>query len=96
LGSTYGTFGGKTDYFSRKEREGKPYEHEKPNVKTNPPKKGTGYGYPQVGLEKYPEYKGDKYNATDLKAKVIVFFFNSEFLSLLYLYIFILKLTGRI
>ena len=44
LGSTFGTFGGKTDYFSRKEKEGKPYEHEKPNVKTNPPKKGTGYG----------------------------------------------------
>lgn len=69
LGSNFGTFGGKVDAFSRKEKEGKPYEHEKPNVKTNPPKKGTGYGYSTVGLEKYPEYKGDKYNAPDLKAK---------------------------
>ncbi len=45
LGSTYGTFAGKVDYFSPKEKEKKPYESQKPNVKTNPPKKGTGYGY---------------------------------------------------
>ena len=44
LGSNFGTFSGKQDYFSRKEREQKAHEHEKPNVKTNPPKKGTGYG----------------------------------------------------
>lgn len=44
LGSHFGTFAGKQDYFSSKPREGKPYEHPKPNIKTNPPKKGTGYG----------------------------------------------------
>ena len=32
------------------------------------------FRYAAVGLEKYPEYKGDKYNSTDLKAKVTSFF----------------------
>jgi hypothetical protein len=45
LGSTYGTIGGKVEYFSPKEREAKSKDPEKPNVKTNPSKKGTGYGY---------------------------------------------------
>ena len=45
FGSTYGTFAGKIEYFSAKQKEGKPHEPEKPNIKTNPPKKGTGYGY---------------------------------------------------
>jgi hypothetical protein len=44
LGSLYGTFAGKLEYFSGKAKEGKPYEKEKPNIKTNPSKKGTGYG----------------------------------------------------
>jgi hypothetical protein len=45
LGSTYGTFAGKIDYFSGKSVEKKSHEPEKPNVKTNPSKRGTGYGY---------------------------------------------------
>ena len=44
LGSYTGTFGGKIEYFSRKEKDQKAYESEKPNIKTNPSKKGTGYG----------------------------------------------------
>ena len=44
LGSTYGTFGGKIDYFSPKSKEKPTHVPDKPNVKTNPPKKGTGYG----------------------------------------------------
>ncbi len=44
LGSNFGTFGGKTDYFSAKTKEKAPHVPEKANVKTNPPKKGTGYG----------------------------------------------------
>lgn len=69
LGSLFGTFAGKVEHFSGKPREGKPAEKEKPNVKTNPSKKGTGYGYPNVGLTKYPEYKSDKYDSTDSAAK---------------------------
>jgi hypothetical protein len=40
----FGTFAGKLDYFSGKPKDPKPYEKEKPNIKTNPPKHGTGYG----------------------------------------------------
>lgn len=45
LGSYYGTFAGKMEYFSSKSRDQKAYEAEKPNIKTNPSKKGTGFGY---------------------------------------------------
>ena len=44
LGSFYGTFAGKIDYFSGKAKDRKAYEKEKPKVKTNPSKKGTGSG----------------------------------------------------
>lgn len=73
-GSTFGCFTTKTDYFSPKAQDKKPKEHEKPNVKTNPPKKGTGYGYPAVSLDKYPEYKGDKYDSAQIMAKVNNFY----------------------
>lgn len=69
LGSNYGTFTGNTEYFSGKTREGKPRESEKPNVKTNPSKKGTGYGYTGVTLDKYPENKPSNFFAADQKAR---------------------------
>ncbi|RNA17476.1 hypothetical protein BpHYR1_024365 [Brachionus plicatilis] len=69
LGSYTGTFGGRVDYFSPKDKEKKSYEPQKPNVKTNPSKKGTGYGYAIVGLDKYPEYKSDKYESPDKIAR---------------------------
>jgi len=69
LGSTYGCFTTKTDYFSPKTSDIKAKEPEKPNVKTNPSKKGTGYGYPLISLDKYPEYKGDKYDSAHIQAK---------------------------
>lgn len=36
-------------------------KHEPPNVKTNPCKKGTGYGYANVALNPYPEHSNEKY-----------------------------------
>lgn len=68
-GSTYGCFTTQTDHFSPKTHDKKPKEAEKPNVKTNPSKKGTGYGYPLISLDKYPEYKGDKYDSAHTLAK---------------------------
>jgi len=69
-GKTFGCFTAKTDYFSPKTHDKKAREHEKPNVKTSPAKRGTGYGYPAVGLDKYPEYKGDKYDGPQQEARV--------------------------
>lgn len=69
-GSTYGTFAGRIEYFSPKKAEKKASEPPKPNIKTNPSKKGTGYGYANVALNKYPEYKSDKYDAINELARV--------------------------
>lgn len=68
-GSTYGCFTTKTEHFSPVQVAKKPKEAEKPNVKTNPSKKGTGYGYPLISLDKYPEYKADKYDTAQIMAK---------------------------
>jgi hypothetical protein len=45
LGSYFGTFAQKIEHFSAKAKDAAAHEKEKPNIKTNPPKKGTGYGY---------------------------------------------------
>ncbi|CAF1195611.1 unnamed protein product [Rotaria sordida] len=70
LGSFYGTIGGAikdVDPTKAKYREQTKPPSEKPNFKVNPPKKGTGYGYPNVCLDKDPPYaykdKTDNYNA---------------------------------
>jgi len=68
-GSYFGCFTNKTEHFSPKTADKKPHEPEKPNVKTNPSKKGTGYGYPLISLDKYPEYKADKYDSAQIQAK---------------------------
>lgn len=70
MGSTFGTFTGRVDYFSPKTIDKPKHETEKPNVKTSPSKKGTGYGYTNVGLDKYPEYKSEKYDAVNTIQKV--------------------------
>ena len=52
MGSHYGTLGGKIAHFSA---ENKPKPSKAPELKnmiTNPPKKGTGYGYCDVTLGK--------------------------------------------
>ncbi|CAF1255227.1 unnamed protein product [Rotaria magnacalcarata] len=71
LGSFFGTIGGgikDLDPSKSKYREEKKAPHEKSNFKVNPPKKGTGYGYPNVGIDKDPPYaykdKTDNYDAS--------------------------------
>jgi len=62
LGSHYGTLGGKIAHFSA---ENKPKPSKAPELKnmiTNPPKKGTGYGYCDVTLEKYHPHANEPYN----------------------------------
>ncbi|CAF0752051.1 unnamed protein product, partial [Didymodactylos carnosus] len=70
LGSFYGTFQGPIkdiDPTKSKYRERPKKVAEKINFKVNPSKKGTGYGYPNLGIEKDPPYaykdKTDSYNA---------------------------------
>ncbi|XP_042900509.1 cilia-and flagella-associated protein 96-like [Parasteatoda tepidariorum] len=56
-GTNYGTFQGKTlEYFSSHPREVEKGSPPKKNFYTNPPKKGTGYGYPNVTIGKVPPY----------------------------------------
>lgn len=70
LGSFYGTIGGTvkdTDPTKAKYREQAKPPAEKANVKVNPAKKGTGYGYPHLCIERDPPYTykdtADKYDA---------------------------------
>ncbi|CAF1169496.1 unnamed protein product [Adineta ricciae] len=71
LGSFFGTFGGlpkDPDPTKSKYRDQPKPSPEKPNFKTNPSKKGTGYGYPHLCLSKDPSYtykdKTDDYSAS--------------------------------
>lgn len=61
-GNHYGTIGGKIPHFSAQNKPRIQMERTKPNVQTNPSKKGTGYGYANVTLSPYYEHKTDPYN----------------------------------
>ncbi|CAF0944434.1 unnamed protein product [Adineta steineri] len=69
-GSFFGTIGGPVydlDPSKQKYRDIEKPPPEKTNFKINPSKKGTGYGYPNLGIEKDPPYtykdKTDNYDA---------------------------------
>ncbi|CAF0724331.1 unnamed protein product [Rotaria sp. Silwood1] len=71
LGSFYGTIGGAVkdlDPSKAKYRAQAKPPSEKSNFKVNPSKKGTGYGYANVGIDKDPPYaykeKTDNYDAS--------------------------------
>jgi len=68
-GSYAGTFAGQTKYFSRETARVGKKEKEKLNFMTNPAKKGTGYGFPNVTIGKAPEYKTSPYDANVTKAR---------------------------
>jgi hypothetical protein len=61
-GNHYGTIGGKIPHFSAENKEKIKLEKAKANVLTNPPKKGSGYGYANVTLNPYHEHKTDPYD----------------------------------
>ncbi|KAJ7326760.1 hypothetical protein JRQ81_016519 [Phrynocephalus forsythii] len=55
VGTYYGTIGGPCPYFSAQIKDKPPYVQPGKNLYTNPGKKGTGYGYPNLTIGKpYP------------------------------------------
>ncbi|XP_066303456.1 cilia-and flagella-associated protein 96-like isoform X2 [Branchiostoma lanceolatum] len=68
LGNAYGTFAGPVGAFSPVARPRKAYVTPGKNVLTNPPKNGTGYGYPNVTLGKSAPYAPDPFErAKDIR-----------------------------
>jgi hypothetical protein len=68
IGSHYGTFSGPIQYFNAiasKEKAGISGK----NFITNPPKKGSGYGYANVFLAKLPDYVNEPYDVARNIAK---------------------------
>lgn len=62
LGSHYGTIGGNVPFFSAASKSAGPKAAENKNFYTNPGKKGTGFGYLQVTLGKYPAHQTEPYD----------------------------------
>ena len=63
VGDYYGTFHGPWERFDPAQRPQGPLIFEPTNFLTRPGKKGTGYGYIDVTLNKYPGYKSEPYQA---------------------------------
>ncbi|XP_014787099.1 UPF0602 protein C4orf47 homolog [Octopus bimaculoides] len=59
VGSYYGTIGGPIPALSPTPKPAPPFKPSSRNIFTNPPKKGTGYGYAEVTLNPYPKYLSD-------------------------------------
>lgn len=67
-GNHYGTFSGATPAFSPVVKGKKAAESPGKNFLTNPPKKGTGFGYLHVTIGAPPKYMSDTYErARDLR-----------------------------
>nr|XP_033799537.1 UPF0602 protein C4orf47 homolog isoform X1 [Geotrypetes seraphini]XP_033799545.1 UPF0602 protein C4orf47 homolog isoform X1 [Geotrypetes seraphini]XP_033799553.1 UPF0602 protein C4orf47 homolog isoform X1 [Geotrypetes seraphini]XP_033799558.1 UPF0602 protein C4orf47 homolog isoform X1 [Geotrypetes seraphini]XP_033799567.1 UPF0602 protein C4orf47 homolog isoform X1 [Geotrypetes seraphini] len=77
LGSYYGTIGGSVQAFSSQLKTKAPYVAPGKNFYTNPGKKGTGYGYPNLTIgkpfaysaeiyDKGPRKKGEEYDESKL------------------------------
>ncbi|KAM5193282.1 cilia-and flagella-associated protein 96 [Mantella aurantiaca] len=70
VGSFYGTLGGPMQFFSAELKPRKAYTAPGKNLYTNPPKQGTGYGYPNLTLGKEYPYASDDYDRSrDLMKK---------------------------
>jgi len=61
LGTHFGTLGGVISSFSPGTKSEKDEKPPGPNFTTNPGKKGTGYGFLDVTIGKYPEYSSSPY-----------------------------------
>lgn len=61
LGSHYGTLTGKISHFSAETKPKSTKASEPRNLITNPPKKGSGYGYCDVTLEPYHPHANEPY-----------------------------------
>ncbi|XP_076877430.1 cilia-and flagella-associated protein 96 [Brachyhypopomus gauderio] len=62
MGSYYGTLGGPVLAFSPLQVPRKPYKAPGKNMYTNPPKKGSGYGFPDVTLSKLDPHSAEPYD----------------------------------
>jgi len=62
LGSTYGTLSGPIGHFSAEDKPKPPPAGVLKNMITNPSKKGTGYGYCDVTLERYHPHANEPYD----------------------------------
>ncbi|XP_043924972.1 UPF0602 protein C4orf47 homolog isoform X2 [Protopterus annectens] len=62
LGNFYGTLSGPIPALSAASKPKQPYSSPKKNLFTNPPKHGTGYGYPNLTIGKQYEYSTDPYD----------------------------------
>jgi len=71
VGSYYGTFHGPWERFDPGQKKQGPLIFEPTNFLTRPGKKGTGYGYLDVTLNKYPEYKSEPYKAAATLANMV-------------------------
>jgi len=71
LGNYYGTFHGRWDAFDPKVRPQGPLIFQPTNFLTSPLKKGTGYGYLDVTLNKYPKYISSPYQPATTMANVV-------------------------
>ncbi|CAG5134595.1 unnamed protein product [Candidula unifasciata] len=61
-GTYFGTIGAALPAFTPQTKEGSSKKVGGKNFFTNPGKKGTGYGYANVGLNPYPPYNSDEYD----------------------------------
>ncbi|XP_028932197.1 UPF0602 protein C4orf47 homolog isoform X1 [Ornithorhynchus anatinus] len=64
LGSYYGTIGGPCPFFSGQAKVRDRYVAPGKNIYTNPGKKGTGYGYPNLTIGKQLSHSSDFYDAS--------------------------------
>lgn len=70
-GNHYGTFSGPINAFSPVSKGKKAADSPGKNFLTNPPKKGTGYGYLHVTIGAPPKYMSDAYERARELRKVI-------------------------
>uniref|UniRef100_A0A8D0H713 Cilia-and flagella-associated protein 96 n=1 Tax=Sphenodon punctatus TaxID=8508 RepID=A0A8D0H713_SPHPU len=69
LGSNYGTIGGTYPFFSTQLKARTTYVPPGKNLYTNPGKKGTGYGYPNLTIGKQYPYSTDVYDIGKINLK---------------------------
>ncbi|KAJ8015152.1 hypothetical protein DPEC_G00023180 [Dallia pectoralis] len=62
VGSNYGTLSGPIQAMSPLKVQRKPYKPPGKNILTNPPKRGSGYSYPNVTLSKVDSYSSEPYD----------------------------------
>ncbi|XP_074847941.1 cilia-and flagella-associated protein 96 [Carettochelys insculpta] len=69
IGTYYGTIGGPYPYFSAQLRGKAAYAPPGKNLYTNPGKKGTGYGYPNLTIGKQYPHSSEVYDIGKINAK---------------------------